>query len=81
MSKTWKRRSLKSFKVLIFENATANFLFYGIEIRYLCIGSNQDLMHAKNLPHSKIEKFDARCYFTSKCKISPRVIYFCSGII
>ena len=52
MSKTWKRRSLKSFKVLIFENATANFLFYGIEIRYLCIGSNQDLMHAKNLPHS-----------------------------
>ena len=21
-------------------------------------------------------KIDARCYFTSKCKISPRVIYF-----
>ena len=25
-------------------------------------------------------KIDARCYFTSKCKISPRVIYFMCSV-
>ena len=73
MPVVWKGWSLKWFKIWTFRILLPIF-FFTFLILYRCIKITY-LIHAQNL-RIVDNKNDARCYFTSKCKISPRVIYF-----